>query len=253
MDRLVRYLIFVSLITFISGCGATHTAVNKRNLDAQTQMSSTIFLDPVTAENKRSIFLQIRNTSDKPELDLQDSIALALQEKGYQITVRPEDAHYVLQANVLQVARCDLRAAQHALTQGFGATVSGAAIGAGIGSLIKTPGRKGKNKEAVVAGSLVGGAVATVTDAMVQDVVYTAIADIQISERIGNSISVKEKTKSKLKQGNHGARELTSTETVEWKRFQTRVVATANQVNLKFEKAAPELLQGMTRSIAGIF
>jgi predicted nucleic acid-binding protein len=88
---------------------------------------------------------------------------------------------------------------------------------------------------------------------MIEDVLFTAITDVQISERVGNSIVVKEKTKSKLKQGTNGVKELTSTEKIEWKRYQTRVVSTANKVNLKFDKAAPELIRGLTQSITGIF
>jgi Enterobacterial TraT complement resistance protein len=46
---------------------------------------------------------------------------------------------------------------------------------------------------------------------------------------------------------------LSSTETTDWKRYQTRVQSTASKANLEFEEAAPELTSGLTRSIAGIF
>ncbi|MCC5698300.1 complement resistance protein TraT, partial [Klebsiella pneumoniae] len=48
----------------LSGCSATHTAISKRNLQVQTKMSDTIFLDPV-ADDKRTVFIQVRNTSDQ--------------------------------------------------------------------------------------------------------------------------------------------------------------------------------------------
>ncbi len=51
----------------LSGCAATHVAISKRDLDVQTKMSDTVFLDPVGADRK-TVFVQIRNTSDKPEL-----------------------------------------------------------------------------------------------------------------------------------------------------------------------------------------
>ena len=46
---------------------------------------------------------------------------------------------------------------------------------------------------------------------------------------------------------------LSSTETSDWKRYRTRVMSKANKVNLEFEEAAPDLVAGLTRSIAGIF
>jgi len=241
-------IVSIGVVAFLMGCAGVHTAINKRNLDTQTKMSSTIFLDPVTFD-KKTAFLQIRNTTDKSELDLEEGVAEAMKAKGYKIVQVPELAQYLLQVNVLQVGRSDLRAAEHALNQGFGAALGGAVAGAAVGSLAS----RGNDSKGLVVGGLVGAAVATVSDAMVQDVVYTVIADIQISERVGNSVVVKEKTQSKLKQGVRGMREVTSTEKVDWKRYQTRVVSTANKVNLKFNKAAPELIRGLTRSIVGVF
>ena len=53
----------------LSGCAATSTAVAKRNLDVQTKMSDTIFLDPVTPD-ERTVYVDVRNTSDQPGLDI---------------------------------------------------------------------------------------------------------------------------------------------------------------------------------------
>lgn len=245
--RLFLLMIVLASMNLLLGCNATHTAINKRNLDVQTKMSSTIFLDPI-CENKRTIYVQLRNTSDKQELDLEPCIMTALQTKGYMIVQDPEQAHYLLQANVLQVGKSDLRAAEHALCGGFGSALVGAAAGAAIGSVVQP-----ESSRAIAAGGIVGAAVATVTDAMVQDVVYSVIADVQISERAGNAMTVKEKTKSKLTQGTSGYKEITSTQKINWNRYQTRIVSTANKVNLKFEKAAPLLVQGLSSSVAGIF
>lgn len=242
-----KNLFLCGVFIFLTGCSATHTAINKRHLDVQTRMSASIFLDPISTD-KKTIFLQIRNTSDKPELDLGEPIKMALEEKGYQMTTVLSEAHYILQANVLEVGRSDLRAAQHALTQGFGAALGGAATGALLGTVVSK-----EDSRAVAAGGVMGAAVATVTDAVVQDVVYTVVADVQISEHMGNSVAIKEKTKSVLKQGTRSVREITSTEKIEWKRYQTRVVSTANKVNLKFKQALPELIEGLTRAITGVF
>lgn len=247
--KLLKLCVLISVSAHLMGCGATHTAINKRKMDVQTKMSSTVFLDPVTSDKKR-VFLQVRNTSDKQELDLERNIAAGLEEKGYALVHNPEQAHYLLQANVLQVGRTDLRAAEDALDRGFGAALSGGIAGAAVGSLAN---RHGEHGTGMIVGGLVGAAFATVTDAMIQDVVYCVIADLQVSERVATSVVVKEKTKAKLKQGTKGVREITALEKVDWKRYQTRVISTANKVNLKFEQAAPELVQGLSRSISGIF
>jgi hypothetical protein len=249
MMQLLKCCGLAGVVVLVTGCGATHTAITKRNLDVQTKMSASIFLDPVAADQK-TVFLQIRNTSDKPELDLSDPIGNAMEQKGYRVVESPEQARYLLQANVLQVGRCNLREAEHALEQGFGAALGGALAGAAIGSVAV---RGNHGSKGAVVGGLVGAAVTTVTDAMVQDVVYSVIADVQISEHLGNSVEIKEKTSSKLKQGTRGVREIVSTEKINWKRYQTRVVSTANKVNLKFKTAVSELRAGLTRAITGIF
>ena len=54
-------------------------------------------------------------------------------------------------------------------------------------------------------------------------------------------------------QGSGGGRILSSSEVHDWKRYQTRIMSSANQANLDFEDAAPQLVAGLTRAIAGIF
>ncbi len=247
-NRMFRNLLSVIVLaSFLSliGCAATHTAVSKRKLDVQTKMSETIFLDPVGA-SKRTIFVQVRNTSDKEALDLASPITDAISAKGYTVTTDPDQAHYLLQANVLHVGEGNLNDMHDALQQGYGSAIGGAVVGAAAGSL-------SSNNNGAVIGGLVGAAVATIADAAVKDIVFTAITDIQISERAGNNLSVQEKTKSTLKQGTSGSKIVTSTETTNWKRYQTRIVSTANKVNLKFKQAEPELTAGLIRSISGLF
>ncbi len=71
----------------LSGCGAMSTAVKKRNLDVKTQMSETIWLEP---SSEKTVFLQIRNTSDQDMSGLQPEITRALSAKGYRVTSSPD-------------------------------------------------------------------------------------------------------------------------------------------------------------------
>ena len=59
-------IIVISSVLVLSGCGAMGTAIKKRNLDVKTQMSETIWLEP---SNNHTVFLQIKNTSDKDRAD----------------------------------------------------------------------------------------------------------------------------------------------------------------------------------------
>ena len=75
----------------------------------------------------------------------------------------------------------------------------------------------------------------------------------QISERAAEGVIVTERITQALAQGRGGARVLSATEVHDWKRYQTRVMSSANRVNLDFEDAAPDLVAGLTQAVAGIF
>lgn len=224
----------------LSGCAATSTAIGKRNLTVQTKMSDTVFLDPV-ADEKRTVYVQVRNTSDKPGLSLEPAIVAAVTGKGYRVVRDPDQANFLLQANVLQVGESDQREAENTLGRGFGAAAVGGVIGNQIGG-------GGGQKAATVAGALIGLAA----DAMIKDVHYSIITDIQISERAKKGVVVRESQSATLKQGNSGVKQVSSSEETDWKRYQTRIMSYANQVNMKWEEAEPELVNGLVRSLSGI-
>lgn len=72
----VMAVMVVSSALVLSGCSAMGTAIKKRNL-GKTQMSETIWLEP---SNNKTVYLQIKNTSDKDMSGLQAKLpALSLQ------------------------------------------------------------------------------------------------------------------------------------------------------------------------------
>jgi outer membrane lipoprotein SlyB len=230
----------------LSGCAATTTAIGKRSLDVQTKMTGSIFLEPVTAP-ERTVLVEVRNSSDRADLDIAPAVRAALAERGYRLVDDPRDARFLLQANVLQVGRTSEAAAEGAFAKGFGSALVGGAAGAGLGRVASD------QTEAMIAGAVAGAAGSAVADALVQDVTYSIITDVQISERAGEGVMVTERMTQDLAQGSGGRRILSTTEVHDWKRYQTRVMSSANRVNLDFEDAAPELVAGLTRAIAGIF
>ncbi len=220
MKKIIAQSIALTLaaggILALSGCAATQMAIEHRNLDVRTQMSSTIFLKPVS-ETDHTIFVQIKNTSDQ-NLDVgafTRDLNNALVQKGYQVTTY-DKAHYILQANILQIGKMDLSAAATSLNAGFGGAMAGALLA----------GAKGSGGRGIAAGAVAGGVLDLVTSSLLKNVTYTAITDIQITEnQAGNIPAI----------------------------AQTRMLSTANQVNLDFSEALPKLENQVVHSLAGIF
>lgn len=247
-SRVVVLLSVLGVLALLSGCAAIHTSIAKKDLDVQTKMSDTIFLDPV-GPAKKIVFVQIRNTSDKP-IDIEAPIMNAIAARGYRVTQDPDEAHFRLLANVLSVGKASPTAAQAALASGFGGALAGGVTGAVIGGA--THGYTG----AAIgggAGLLVGGLVETIANAAVKDVTFMVVTDIEITEKAREGVMVRQDSQQDAAQGIGGRRTQTSSEVADAKKYRARVVSTANKVNLTYEEAAPELTQGLIRSISGLF
>ncbi|HGJ5918107.1 complement resistance protein TraT, partial [Arsenophonus nasoniae] len=94
MASTFKRLVLVSLISSslaLTGCNAVSTAVKKRNLEVKTQMSETIWLDPAS---QKTVYLQIKNTSDKDMSNLAGLIKQAVEAKGYMVVNNPNAAYY---------------------------------------------------------------------------------------------------------------------------------------------------------------
>jgi hypothetical protein len=205
------------LVGSLVGCAATQTVIEHGKLVTNTQQSKTIFLEPV-ASNQKTIFVSVKNNSEE-SIHFELALRERLKHKGYKISKSPGDAHYILQANVLQVGKMSAAASQSALGGGFGSAIAGAAAGTAIGALAS------QSSTGMVAGGLSGGVIGLAADALVKDVSYTMVTDVLITE--------------------HQPKDL--------KKYRTRIISSANQVNLKFNNAKPFLEAGLVKAIAGIF
>ncbi|MBP6367846.1 MAG: complement resistance protein TraT [Nitrosomonas sp.] len=240
-------IMILSLI--LSGCAAVHTSIAKKDLDVQTKMSDSIFLDPVEPSQK-TVYLNIRNTSDKTNFDITGTVARALEGRGYRITNNPKEAHYWLQVNILSVDKASPTAAEAALRSGYGGVALGAAVGTATGAAIDGWSGAGIGG---LAGAAAFGIADTIASAAVKDVTFMAITDVEIAERAEDGVIVREDRQQDAKQGVGGARRQSSTKVSEMNKYRTRVVSTANKVNLQYEEAAIELTNGLARSISGLF
>ena len=179
-------LLSIMISVILSGCAAVHTSIAKKDLDVQTKMSDTVFLDPV-GPDKKVVFVQIRNTSDKP-LDIEGPIVTAIAARGYRVTLNPDEAQFRLLGNVLNVAKASPTAAEAALAGGCGGVLGGSAVGAAVGGA--THGWTGAALGGA-GGGIVGGLTETVANAAVKDVTYMVVTDIEITEQTRPGVIVR--------------------------------------------------------------
>ena len=244
MRNFIKILAILSLL-LATGCAAIGTSISKRNLEVQTKMSDTIFLDPVAPRN-RKVLVQVRNTSDKADFNISEEIKKNIRANGYQIVEDPDKAHYILQANILQVGKVeDINPEQSGMGKYGEALAIG--VGAGYAANRASAGSAGT----AVAGALIGAGVSFIANSLVSDVYYLVVTDIQISEKTKTTVFAK--SKHRLKQGSSGGTKTTFDETTNRKKYQTRVISFANKSNLEWEEAAPKLKEGLSQSISGLF
>jgi len=245
----VKAVVVLLIAAVLTACTAARTAVRYRNLETEVRMSDSIFLDP-SGPGDRTVYMDIRNTSGK-ELDVlrtvQSPVALLLSERGYALTSNPDIAHYILQANVLYIDKTNPEAARSMLANGYGGAILGGAIGAAIGA--RSSGPSGVIGGAI--GAIVGDMVNSATEELVKGVTYTAVVDVQISERARGP--VKQVLNASLSQGSSTTIRQTEEIETNFRRYRTRIVASSTKVNLSFEEARPKLADVIARSIAGVF
>jgi hypothetical protein len=241
-----KAMVLVSLVSVfgLTGCNTTTKLIKHGKLEVQTKMSNTVFLDPI-ADDKKTVLLQIRNTTDKSGLDMVSQIKAAVQGKGYKIVTDPKLANVMIQANILQVGKSTLEDPFELLSGGYGSGLVGFGAGAALSGAFGSSGR------GMLGAGLLTGAANTILEAAVEVVNFTMITDLQISEKAEGEI-VDESSDANLKQGNSGFKKNTWKSKTNWKRYQTRIVSVAKKTNLKFEEAVPELVSGLVNSIAGV-
>lgn len=238
--NLILRMALASSVLLLSGCAATEMAIEHRNLNVQTKMSNTIFLQPVPP-SEETVYVQFKNTSDK-SLDvaaLEQELDADLSTQGYRV-VPYNDAHYLLQVNVLSIGKMTEAAAQESLANGYG----GAAFGAVAGGVI------GQSWTGAGAGALVGSAIGLIADSMVHNTTYAMITDVQVAVRSQSAVS--QQTNANLQQGTSTTTTQEVAGTGHWIDYRTRIVSTANRVNLSFNKALPALQGQLVHSLAGI-
>ena len=249
--RNLFFAIAVCLVFLVTACAATRTLIEKRKLTVETKMSETIFLEPVSPE-QRVVYVDIKNTTDKELPGIEYGIKGRIASNGYRITEDPAEATFILQANILNVGRSDLEETNAMLGEGYQGVVEGAVLGGVIGGAIG--GDVDEINKGTVAGAIAGGVAGFIFDALVTDDLFTMVTDIQIRERAREGELIYETQDTDVSQGTATRTKQTShADDVKWRIYRTRIVSVANKANLGFEEAKPHLQAGLVRSIGGIF
>lgn len=232
-------------ISMLGGCSAIHTSIAKRNLDVQTKISTSIFVEPVSKE-KRKIYLEVR--SGVMEFDrnsFRKSIAqrLVTSGNGYTLTDNPKQAQYRMSIFVRNLEKTTPEGAALALRSGYQGAGAGVVASYALGG-------SGRN---MAGAGLVASGLGVVANAFVQDVMYLLVADIQIKENAGKGVIVRRDSKINTKISDDGATTQTYSEATNKKEYRTRVVTTANKANLELPEAQPLMFDKTAYALAAFF
>lgn len=238
---------FSFVAALLSGCAATEVAMTKKNLDVQTKTSTSIFIEPISPE-KRTIFIDVKSGVEEFDRAVFKKLVREQFDKndnGYRIIDDPEKAQYVLSAFVLNVEKSSPSASQAALGRGYqgGGMLAGAALGGAA---------RGDYKGALVGGVLGAGAD-MISGALVKDVLYLLVVDVQIKERAKAGVFVTRDSDISTKVSDNGSVNQYSTEQSNQKEYRTRIVTTANKANLKLDDALEPMYRKTTAAISGFF
>ncbi len=241
----VRVVVLSIALLALTGCAAVHTSIAKKDLDVQTKLSTSVFVDPVPPE-KRKIYLEVRSAVmefDRNAFRSALNSQISSSGNGYTFVDSPDDAQYTMSVFVRNLEKASPSAAENYLASGFQGVAAGATLGVATGG-----GYRG-----AAAGGLIGGLVSTAANAMVKDVTYLLVADIQIKERAKKGVIVRKDSKINTNISDDGSATQTSSEVSNQKEYRTRVVTTANKANLELEEAQPLMFDKTAYAMASFF
>ncbi len=168
------FIVPLTLLTIFTAACANHLTVTR---EAQTKSSSTIFLRPTS---EKTIFLEVRNTSDNPKAIL-SGLSSQLIQKGYTLVQDPDKAHFIVQVTTVFSAKAKPGTTLDSLVAGgFGAIVGGAAgTAAALG---------GKSFAWIPGGAAIGAAAGFVGSKITEDKQLSIVADAQIIEKTKETV-----------------------------------------------------------------
>ena len=233
-------LAVVSVITLAS-CSTGKMNAEYGQLRVNSQMSQTIFLEPVSPE-QQVIYVKVRSSAGNNTFRLQSAIVEEMRSIGYKITNDPAKANFVLQANIRSYQ------SQVEAADGTGESIIGAVIGGVLGSAIGG----GKGQEiATTLGAAAGGAAAQKYANSTVLVEYVAQVDLEISQKAMGDINYR--TSQNVSSGEGSTTSANFSRQSQWEKYRTKLYVTAKKVNLTEQEATPAVVGEITASISNLF
>lgn len=225
-------------------CSATSALINHSNLEVNSKMSNTIFLDSQPMGH-HTIFIQVKNTTPEDLNGITKDLVANFTQAGWEVVGNESMAYNMVQVNVLQAGEAEnVKSVWSAVQSGYGDTIlgglAGLAVGYGTGSVIGGIG----------AGVGVA-AISWIADSAIKNEAYSVITDIQVSVKVDDVVISKQQ--SNLKQGTDTVQSQNYVSNSHWLRYHTRVGTVAQKVNLKFTEAKPVIIKQLSKEIAGVF
>jgi len=247
--RRVGLLVLISLS--MVGCSAMNTAMNKQDLVVESKTSYSVVLEPL-ALDERIVYARVKDLSgNSMRKGMQKILNKTLAEEGIRVTANPKEANLMLNASIISAKKTTKEEAEASLLGGYKGGIEGALA---LGSIASVSGSSGSS---VAALGLAGAAAGFLADSLIDDVYYTFVLDVQLREKplegdfISNTAknqSIKSLTTKNSAISNENNSSVTRGKNYDWIVYETRVVTTANQINLDITEAIPEV-QNKTASI----
>ena len=244
-----KFAILSVLVGVLSSCAATQVAIGKKDLVVQTKTSMAVFVEPVS-KSKRTVYLDVKSgvmEFDRRAFKQFVKEQFVINDTGYTLVDDPGKARFQMVAYVLNLEIATPTAAEAALHQGYmgGSVAAGAAAGAVLNSNNRWAG--------AAAGGLAGGVFDTIAGALVKDVTYMLVCDVQIREKAGKGVYVRKDTAITNKVSDAGTSKQRVSEVSKYKEYRTRIVTTANKANLKLPEAQDLMFKKTAYAISGFF
>ena len=244
MKKLVCMFILVLAASHFLGCAATIRAIENRKLDVQAKMSQTIFLDPEILAANNKVFVRVTNTSDMQEIQFMDILKKKLEAKNLVVTLNPQEAGYMVQANLLYFGQAKQGVTiDTALAGGFGGTI--------LGATLARDATLGAQMGAGLAGAAAGALGGALVGSMFHVDSWLGVTDVQIKEL--SAREVKSAIRSGLSQGNDTSVKTEQLITSNRQVYRTRIVVSAKQTNIDGKEACDVISERLASQIAGMF
>ncbi|CAM3616791.1 Lipoprotein YlpA precursor [Vibrio aerogenes CECT 7868] len=240
----IKIMLVVVVSTILLGCSAAQTMIKKRDLTVESKTSYAVVLEPV-APSERIVYAKVRDLSgNSMRKEMQKQIEQLFRQEGFQVTRNPKKANLMVTASIISADKMTEDDANKYLSSGYKGGVEGGVAAAGIAAVSGSDGRQ------TVTAGLLGAAAGFLADTLVDDVYYTFVMDVELRERPmeGDQFVNESKSGSLRTTGDRHTRmgvakksSVKRGDKYNWIVYETRIVTTANKMNLEIQEAIPEV------------